>query len=509
MTNSTRWWAGATIALVCLALWLLPAVDKEASREIGVTHQTAIMDSATSDAGRSAAQLVEVVRSPVEWLVLRPTSAIPGQRLSGARLGVWSSSGVRDLDFIAVQQFDVIVVAAQPMIGDQRICVMSDGCAPLDVTALVLQGGHHTCVLEPAAQFEIAVQDMEEAEAGVAIRLEADSSEPGSTARVVWPTSRTAGAYRFDLPRGKYDLAAEDESTLIWSGGEPVVVDNLTPLRRTLVLVGLVAAAMRAPMGEIRTFKLESVPAGLLTVHEVRIQAAAERLRAEWGPVVQIEFAATRSLTQRRLTHDAVALLGTGDGSSTRHNVTFHPLDQIVVYDVHMVKSRDSGRLRVSVQGPSGSRLDGVDSWVYENIDGRAGRVLAVLKSGDDWRSMVPGKYVIKPRLPANILSGNGSVEATVTAGQSTDAVIPISKNLVAAYLHIELKDGGVPKNADVRIVGDGLESVYSSTKPERIRVWVPPTKLAVEVCVSDDARTLVEIDFAATVEHKIVVDRE
>ena len=63
-----------------------------------------------------------------------------------------------------------------------------------------------------------------------------------------------------------------------------------------------------------------------------------------------------------------------------------------------------------------------------------------------------------------------------------------------------------VPAGAAVRIHGNGVDAVYRSLKPERIRVWVLPVKLAVDVHVTDKEQVTTEIDFSTGTQHTISV---
>ena len=96
-------------------------------------------------------------------------------------------------------------------------------------------------------------------------------------------------------------------------------------------------------------------------------------------------------------------------------------------------------------------------------------------------------------------------MEVSVVAGQDSEAAILLTKDLIAADLRIEVK-GVVPAGAAVRIHGDGIDAVYRSLKPERIRVWVLPGKLVVDVHVTDKEQVTTEIDFSTGTQHTISV---
>ncbi len=389
-----------------------------------------------------------------------------------------------------------------------RICVSADGFVPYDVTDLVRQGGVHSCVLEPAARLELAIEDLAKthAVADVDVQLEVDGHESGSQEAVVWPTAVSPGVSRFDLRPGTYRLSVDDDSILVLRGGEPVVVTDLTPQRRTLVLAGLVAAATWSTGASVRSYSVETLPQELLAVHERQAKKAAQRLLARLGPETQLWFAATRSLVHRHTVHDATLRLGGGDGTTTLHSVAFQPLDQVSPQAIRIDPPPDAGRLRVCCVGPSGARVDGIAVRVFEAGRAERGVPLAVLRSGDDWRTMARGTYELRADLPARVLVDGAAVEAVVMAGEPTDRVIRLSKDLIGADLRIEVEGGAVPRGASVRIGGDGGGAVYHSSKPDRIRVWVPPKTLEVEVYVSEELQTVVEIDFGAAGPHTVRV---
>jgi hypothetical protein len=174
--------------------------------------------------------------------------------------------------------------------------------------------------------------------------------------------------------------------------------------------------------------------------------------------------------------------------------------------DVYLEAAPDAGRFKVGLVGPGGAKLDGVDVQVFQPRKAGAPGLVAVLQSGQDWRPMAPGKYVLKPQLPAGSLVEVRPVEISIAPGESTETEIRLAKDLIAADVRIEMEGGVVPAGAAVRIRGEGTEAVYRSLKPERIRVWVPPTRLSVEVHVSERARAEVEIDFSVAGPHTITV---
>jgi hypothetical protein len=512
--NRIAWVACSAMAVALLVWgfqaggdeWALPGLmvrDEEASKG----------PKAGLDVPQSGLPSPAPVRIRLEdaWLILRPSSKVPDRRIEGLRCATWGPKGLAPTGFPCRLESGVVVVPSAPRLGPERICLVADGHAPLDVTELVGRGGAHDCVLEAAMRVDVVLKDLTGMPApDVELGL-TDQRAPQVPKLKIWPVVVDRSGLRFDLAKGNYSMDLGDDSIAVWSGGEPVVVEDLAPQMRIVTLVGLVASAVRFPRAVASTFSVEHYPDGLITVHEEQIIGAARHVRRLFDPKVMVRFAATRSLAQRLIPHDATAKMSPGGRESTVCAVTFQPIDRLVPQDVVLEVTPTAGQIRVRIMRPTGDVLRGAEIRLHHAHGKRKGELAAVVDSGDEWSPIAPGTYFAKTRLPAGCLRSE-AVQFEVARGGTAEIEMSLAKDLIAADLRIELQGGGMPQGVTVRIRGEGHEAVYSSRKPERVRIWVPPSKMAAEVFVTDRAHATekpdvaVELDFANGTLHTITV---